>query len=72
MNLSPLQSAYLDIEGKLHEAIGGLNALARLIGDREDEESVGVAGIMFDQIEKIRTAQAALSKAQQQERRSVA
>lgn len=64
MSTDSILTAYLSVEGELHAAIGNLDALARLIADRDnDEMAVGTAGLMFDQLERLKRVQEALDQA---------
>lgn len=61
--MSTMKAAYLAVEGDLNTAVGSLDTLARLIADRDDETSVGIADLMFDQIVRLKRVQSALDDA---------
>lgn len=55
--MNAMKTAYLAAEGDLNAAIDNLSALARLVAERDDEFSNGIAGMMFDQIDRLKRVQ---------------
>lgn len=61
--MSTMKTAYFAVEGDLNTAVGSLDTLARLIADRDDETSVGIADLMFDQIVRLKRVQSVFDDA---------